>query len=199
MKKLFLGIVTIVLALAIMLPTVNAATLSPDRTEMKVGEIVTITLTTNEEVEYLQFDLKFDNTKFEYMKDSAKSTLGATASNLISNDTVIVSAYGLSGETTKEISLQFKAISTGEHVPFNVDLEETIEIGKNGEVIDNPEIEVIKIEEGPYVDEDGNIITKLPQTGIYIIAPVVCVIIALVIIFVVKSSKPKKVNNRRYK
>lgn len=197
MKKLFLGIVTIVLALAIMLPTVNAAKLSPDRTEMKVGEIVTITLTTDNEVEYLQFDLKFDNTKFEYMKDTAKSTLSATGSNLTSSDVVTVSAFDLNGGTTKEMSLQFKAISTGEYVPFNV--EGTVEIGKNGEVIDNPKIEVIKIEEGPYVDEDGNIITKLPQTGIFIIAPVVCAIIALVIIFVVKSSKPKKVNNRRYK
>lgn len=197
MKKLFLGIVTIILALAIMLPTVNAATLSPDKTEMKVGEIVTVTLTTNNEVEYLQFDLKFDNTKFEYMKDSAKSTLSATASNLTSNDIVTVSAFDLNGGTTKEISLQFKAISTGTNVPFNV--EGTIEIGKDGETIENPEIEVLKIEEGPYVDEDGNIITKLPQTGVLIMIPVVCAIVAIVVLFVVKASKPKKANNRRYK
>ncbi len=197
MKKLFLGIVTIVLALAIMLPTVNAATLSPDRTEMKVGDIVTITLTTNDEVEYLQFDLKFDNTKFEYMKDSAKSTLSATGSNLTSSDVVTVSAFDLNGGTTKEISLQFKAISTGEHVPFNV--EGTVEIGKNGEVIDNPEIEVILIEEGPYVDEDGNLITKLPQTGMLITIPVICAIVVIIAVFVVKASKTKKVNNRRYK
>lgn len=197
MKKLFLGIVTIVLALAIMLPTVNAATLSPDRTEMKVGDIVTVTLTTNNEVEYLQFDLKFDNTKFEYMKDTAKSTLSATGSNLTSSDVVTVSAFDLNGGTTKEISLQFKAISTGEHVPFKV--EGTVEIGKNGEVIDNPEIEVILIEEGPYVDEDGNIITKLPQTGMMIMIPVVCAIVLIIAVFVVKASKPKKVNNRRYK
>lgn len=197
MKKLFLGIVTIVLALAIMLPTVNAATLSPDRTEMKVGDIVTITLTTNDEVEYLQFDLKFDNTKFEYMKDSAKSTLSATGSNLTSSDVVTVSAFDLNGGTTKEISLQFKAISTGEHVPFNV--EGIVEIGKNGEVIDNPEIEVILIEEGPYVDEDGNLITKLPQTGMLITIPVICAIVVIIAVFVVKASKTKKVNNRRYK
>lgn len=197
MKKLFLGIVTIVLALAIMLPTVNAATLSPDRTEMKVGDIVTVTLTTNNEVEYLQFDLKFDNTKFEYMKDTAKSTLSATGSNLTSSDVVTVSAFDLDGGTTKEISLQFKAISTGEHVPFKV--EGTVEIGKNGETIDNPEIEVILIEEGPYVDEDGNIITKLPQTGMLITIPVACAIVVIIAVFVVKASKPKKVNNRRYK
>lgn len=197
MKKLFLGIVTIMLALVIMVPTVNAAKLSTDKTEMKVGEIVTVTLTTDDEVEYLQFDLKFDNTKFEYLKDSAKSTLSATGSNLTSSDVVTVSAFDLKEGTTKELSLQFKAISTGEYIPFN--LEGTIEIGKNGEVIENPKIEVIRIEEGPYVDEDGNLIKELPKTGILITIPVVCAIIALVAVFVVKASKPKKVNNRRYK
>ncbi len=197
MKKLFLGIVTIMLVLAIMVPTVNAAKLSQDKTEMKVGEIVTVTLTTDDEVEYLQFDLKFDNTKFEYMKDSAKSTLSATGSNLTSDNVVTVSAFDLKEGTTKELSLQFKAISTGEHVPFNV--EGTIEIGKNGEVIENPDIEVLKIEEGPYLDENGNPITELPKTGIIIMIPAICAIVAIIAVFVVKASKPKKVNNRRYK
>lgn len=197
MKKLFLGVVTIMLALAIMVPTVNAARLSPDKTEMKVGEIVTITLTTDDQVEYLQFDLKFDKTKFEYMTDSAKSTLSATGSNLTSSDVVTVSAFDLKEGTTNEISLQFKAISTGENVPFKV--EGAIEIGKNGETVENPEIEIIKIEEGPYVDEDGNLITELPKTGILIMVPVICAIIAIVAVFVTKAVRPKKVNKRRYK
>ncbi|MCI8654840.1 MAG: hypothetical protein HFJ48_03070 [Clostridia bacterium] len=197
MKKLFLGIVAMILMLAIMIPTVNAATISPDKTEMKVGEIVTITLRTDDDVEYIQFDLKFDNTKFEYMNDSAKSTLNSTGSNLTSKDVVTVSAFDLNGATTKEISLQFKAISTGEHVPFKV--EGTIEIGKNGELIEQPEIEVAKIEEGPYVDENGNVITELPKTGTIIMIPVICAVVVLIVVFVVKASKPKKVNNRRYK
>lgn len=197
MKKLFLGIVTVMLAIAVMIPTVNAATIAPDKTEMKVGEIVTITITTNDEVEYIQFDLKFDNTKFQYMTDSAKSALGATASNLTSKDVVTVSAFQLKDETTKEISLQFKAISVGEHVPFKV--EGTVEIGNNGEIVENPDTEVIKIEEGPYVDDDGNLITTLPKTGTLIIIPVVCAVVAIVAVFAIKATKSKKANNRRYK
>lgn len=64
MKKLSLGIVTIMLVLAIMLPvTVNAATLTTQTTQMNVGDVVEIEVTTNQAVESIQFDLKFDRSK----------------------------------------------------------------------------------------------------------------------------------------
>ena len=53
MKKLFLSVLTIMLVLAIvLLPTsVNAATIESDKTEMNVGDVVKLTITTDNDVE----------------------------------------------------------------------------------------------------------------------------------------------------
>ena len=64
MKKRILTIATM-LFLAIMIPlTVNAATISAEPTEMKVGDIVTVTVEVNTaDTEAVQFDLDFDDSK----------------------------------------------------------------------------------------------------------------------------------------
>ena len=69
MKKTVLGIITVVMLVAMMLSTsVNAASLSTDKTKMEKGEIVTVTVKTDEAVESMQFDLKFDTTKYKLVK-----------------------------------------------------------------------------------------------------------------------------------
>ncbi len=173
MKKLSLGIVTIMLVLAIMLPvTVNAATLTTKTTEMNVGDVVEIEVTTNQAVESIQFDLKFDRSKYEYVVDSAttEGKLEATDSNYIANDIVRVSAFDFNGAKADTVKMQFKAIAGGESVPFNI--VGLVEIGESGETFDKGEITVKQIiggEEvangGQYLDANGNAITKLPQTG----------------------------------
>lgn len=173
MKKLSLGIVTIMLVLAIMLPvTVNAATLTTKTTEMNVGDVVEIEVTTNQAVESIQFDLKFDRSKYEYVVDSATTDgkLEATDSNYIANDIVRVSAFDFNGAKASTVKMKFKAIAAGESVPFNV--VGLVEIGENGEAFDKEEVTVKQIvggvevaNGGQYVDGDGNTITKLPQTG----------------------------------
>ena len=68
MKKLFLGIVTAMLLLGMMLPlSVNAATLTLEKgkTEMKVKDTVEVTVTLDNPAEEFQFDLKFDNKKYQ--------------------------------------------------------------------------------------------------------------------------------------
>ena len=173
MKKLSLGIVTIMLVLAIMLPvTVNAATLTTKTTQMNVGDIVEIEVTTDQAVESIQFDLKFDRSKYEYVVDSATTDgkLEATDSNYIANDMVRVSAFDFKGAKADTVKMKFKAIAAGESVPFSV--VGLVEIGENGEVFDKEQVTVKQIvggEEvangGQYVDGNGNAITKLPQTG----------------------------------
>ena len=213
MKTKILGIVTIVtIVLMMLVSSVNAAELAADKQEMQKGDIVTITISTSEKVESMQFDLKFDATKYKYVENSAKSELETIMSNA-NGDVVTVSAYSVT-KTAKTVTLQFEAIENGEQVPFTIS---NTEFTKAGEIIEegfsNPTISVtvadkeeptdpeepIEPEEptdpeepgdnvdptnpedpseeenqngskdennsGEYVDENGNVITKLPQTG----------------------------------
>ena len=87
MKKLFLSMTVIMLA--VMLPlTANAATINAvtpnGKSEMQVGDIVEVTVKLDEkQVESMQFDLEYDNTKFQYVQESAQSDLNSTLSHEI--------------------------------------------------------------------------------------------------------------------
>lgn len=172
MKKSFFGIVTIMLLLAIVLPlSVNAATLSVDKSEMNVGDIVTVEVTTKQDVESIQFDLQFDRSKYEYVNDSAQSDLDATDSNLIADNMVRVSAFDMNQAKADTVTMKFKAIAGGTSVPFKV--LGTVEIGENGETFDATEVQVKQIKgestelnnSTQYLDGKGQAITRLPQTG----------------------------------
>lgn len=170
MRKVSICIITIMLLVSLVMPgAVQAATLSTNKSEMKVDDIVEVKVSMNEEVESIQFDMKFDNTKYQYVNNSATSKLDATVSNLISDDTVRVSAFNLTETRAKEVTLKFKAISIGLNVPFNI--VGTVEIGEKGETFDNPEIKIKKVNSiakklvSQYYDENGNVILKHPQTG----------------------------------
>lgn len=179
MKKLFLGIVTAMLLLGMMLPlSVNAATLTLEKgkTEMKVKDTVEVTVTLDNPAEEFQFDLKFDNKKYQYINGSAKSELDSTHSNLIANDVVRVSAFDLNGKTTKTATLKFKAINTGTNVPFSI-VGNVAEVDGVQENFVGTPIVVKKIggdensQNGggagapQYVDQSGQPIAVLPQTG----------------------------------
>jgi len=170
MKKLFLSTITLVMLLSLVMPVaVQAATLSTNKSEMKVDDIVEVKVSMNQDVETIQFDMQFDNSKYEYVNNSAKSELDSTASNLISENVVRVSAFDLNGTKAKEVTLKFKATNVGLSIPFNV--IGTVEIGENGETFDHPEIKVRRISSvskkvvSQYYDENGNIISRHPQTG----------------------------------
>ncbi len=179
MKKLILKTTILAFILAFTSPlAVNAANLKIDKDEMKVGEPVEVTVTTDKPVELMQFDLSFDKTKYEFV--NATSELDSTGYNVIKNkDVVRVSAFDLNGDKTDTIKLNFKAIATGESVPFTVG--GVVELGEDGEDFgSNITVKVTKIGESDnggddwgltppddnyYISEDGTVITKLPQTG----------------------------------
>lgn len=175
MKKLSFGIITSMLLLTIMLPlTVDAATLTTQTTEMKVGQTVEIEVTADNEVESIQFDLQYDSSKYEYVVDSATTDgkLEATDSNYMATDRIRVSAFDLNGGKAKTVKMKFKAIAAGESVPFNI--VGLTEIGENGETFRDPKLTVKQIVGGKeveeatstqYVDSKGNAILQLPQTG----------------------------------
>ncbi len=171
MKKSFFGTITVMLLLAIVLPlSVNAATLTVDKSEMNVGDVVTVEVNTKQNVESIQFDLQFDSSKYEYVNDSAVSDLDSTDSNLIAKDMVRVSAFDMNAAKADTVTMKFKAIAGGTSVPFRV--VGTVEIGENGEQFDATEVQIKQINgqtevanNPQYVDGKGNAITRLPQTG----------------------------------
>lgn len=137
MKKTVLGIITIVMLVVVMLSTsVNAASLSADKTKMEKGEIVTVTVKTDEAVESMQFDLKFDTTKYKFVEGSIKTDLRTLDYN-VKGDVITVSAFDTS-VTTDTITLQFEAIENGEKVTFEISGTEF----SNDEVVTNPTIDV---------------------------------------------------------
>lgn len=104
MKKTLLGVVAITMLLVALLATsVNAASVTAN----KEGDIVTVTVTTNETVESMEFVVNFDSTNFEFVKGSIKSALTSIDSNdEIGEGKVMVSAFG--GEAST-LTLQFRA------------------------------------------------------------------------------------------
>ena len=191
MKKLFLSMTVIMLA--VMLPlTANAATINAvtpnGKSEMQVGDIVEVTVKLDEkQVESMQFDLEYDNTKFQYVQESAQSDLNSTLSHEIEAGIVRVSVidYKVDGKTDNEVTMKFKAKATGEKVDFKV-VEGSVEVGKSTgkleEKVKNPIVTIGKIEKKPdnnnnggggnpggdapqYVNDQGQVITALPKTG----------------------------------
>lgn len=214
MKKTFLGIVAITMLLVTILATsVNAASLTVDKGTMKKGEIVTVTITTNEEVESMQFDLKFDPEKYEFVEGSINTNLSVKDSNMIGKGVLMVSAYG---NTASTLTLQFKAIENGEAIPFtisntefskdNVELNDSVvtptvyvtvaepvvptpnpddnnqqpsdeDNNNNQGTNENEEQKKDTVTKNEYINEDGEVITKIPQTGSYMPSIVFGVII----------------------
>lgn len=125
MKKTVLGIITIVMLVVMMFTTsVNAAELKTDKTEMKKGEIVTVTIKTGENVESMQFDLKFNTAKYKFVEDSIKTALKMVDYNIKENaelkeGVLTVSAMDTS-VTTDTLTLKFEALEDGEKIPFEI-------------------------------------------------------------------------------
>ena len=226
MKTKILGIVTMVTVLLMMLvSSVNAAEFTADKTEMKKGDEITLTVTLEEPAQSVQFDVEFDASKYEYVKDSAKTDLVFTGSNLIKDNVVRVSAFANGDETTTTVTLTFKALENGEELPFTIsgtefvgvdgvemegsldnssitttiadpveepeepgDVDEPTNPEEPGDVDEptNPEKPSDDNNDSDYVDEDGNPITKLPQTGSVvpaIISGVAILLVASLVVF----------------
>lgn len=184
MKKLFLNLVAIMLLLAVAFPIVsNAATLEASEKNMKVGEIVYVTVKTEKSLESIQFDLKFDNTKYKFIEPKNQiledNDLDSAMAHQVLEDTVRVSAVDTNLETTKEVVLEFEAIKTGTPTPFSI--TGVVELGENGEAnatekLDSLSVSVKKIngndvvtddnkKDDTYLDDNGNPIPELPKTA----------------------------------
>ena len=118
MKKSILGIVIIAMVvIAMMVGNVNAVNLAVNNAEIKKGDVVTVSVNTEEASQAVEFVLNYDATKFEYVADSAASTLGAPIVNA-SEAGVIRLVVTDPIKTTNAVTLQFKAIEDTEGAVF---------------------------------------------------------------------------------
>lgn len=223
MKRTIIGIVTIVTVLCMMLlaTSVNAASMSADNAKVSKGDIVTLTVKTDSKVESMQFNIKYDPSKFEYIADSATTDLGIVDSNA-EGGVLIVSAFD-TNKTADYTTVQFKALENGDDLEFTIS---DTEFSKGGEVLPetvaNPTLKVTVADKeeptdpeeptnpednkndptdlegsnnnnGTYVDGEGNTITKLPQTG----SMASTIIFAVVACGVVALISYKAIKNRK--
>ena len=118
MKKTIIGVAILAIALILMMTgSVNAASLTANNAEVKKGETVTVTINTEEEAQAVEFVLKYDATKFEYIVGSATTTLGEPTINAKEKGIIRFVATNPT-KTTNKVDLQFKALETTEEAVF---------------------------------------------------------------------------------
>ena len=218
MKKSILGIVIIAMVvIAMMVGNVNAANLAVNNAEVKKGDVVTVSVNTEETSQAVEFVLNYDATKFEYVADSATSTLGAPIVNA-SEAGIIRLVVTDPIKTTNAVTLQFKAIEDTEGAVFtasnfSTDKDEELTtttatvkvVTETATEPENPGEETPTEPTTPATDNNegtttnnntnadekvgtnGQVITKLPQTGTPVFIGVVAVIALAGITLVVRK------------
>ena len=113
MKKILLGLVAILVVLTIATTNVNAASLTVGAGEVEKGKEVTVTLKLDNPVKNVDATLKYDSSKFEYVKESVKKS---TSFNLTENPNidgeVLISGDGTTAEDTFVFTFKAKETET---------------------------------------------------------------------------------------
>jgi len=206
MKKLLSVVAIIAIVLMLGVANVNAASIKADSATVKAGDTVTVTVTTNG-TEMMEFDVKFDADKFEYVEGSLSVDLankGATPTE----GNLFVSAYEV-GKSATTATLQFKAkadvegeatftIANTDFEPVEEVTTATATVAVEKATAEEPKTEDPKAEEpkasettaNTVTDTAGNKVTKLPQTGAetYVVAGLVLVV-AIAAVAVVARKK----------
>lgn len=187
MKKLLSGIVAIAVLLGLA-TNVKAATIVANKTEANKGDTVTVTVNMAA-THSIGTWLKYDADKFEFV--SASSSIGELTTGV--NGGVVKVAGTSTDKTTTAVSFTFKAKDLTDNASFEVtrlttESNETISASKisvkvteKTETPSTPSKEETKTENkggettttkqnGKKVNDEGKVITKLPQTGISYVA-----------------------------
>lgn len=156
MKKILSGIITIVVLVA-MATSVKAASIVANKTEVKKGETVVVSINLTEDSRNIDVTLTYDSSKFEYVENSATSTLGGLTVNAKNSGTIIVSGSNTL-VSTKQVSFTFKAKETTEAVEFKAsDL-----VTEGDEELTKTSISVKVVEENQEQEEPKEEPTKDP-------------------------------------
>ena len=174
MKKLLSGIVTIVLLVALA-TSVNASSISANKTEANKGDTVTVTVSVKE-THSIGTWLKYDSSKFEFV--SASSSIGELTTG---NANGVVKVAGTSTDkTTTAVTFTFKAKELTDSASFEVTRLTTesseampantvsVKVAEKTTTTDTDKKDTTDKKgttTNKKVNDEGKTITKLPQTG----------------------------------
>lgn len=213
MKKLLSGIVAIALFIGLA-TNVNAATLSVNKTEVNEGDTVSVTVRADKTTDSITTDVKYDAEAFEYVTGSVSSNIknvDATAENgvvsVVSYGTDdVTGAYVTltfkAKKTADAASFEVTKLRTngGEAAPAatTVKVVEETATPEDNTNTDNSSTGTTGTTESTEtatttssestssakVDDQGKVITKLPQTGVnYVaVAGIVLMLVAGVVV-----------------
>ncbi len=205
MKKILLSLIATLVVLLVATTSVNAASLSAP-SQVKEGDIVTVTVNVDETSELVQFVMTYDSSVFEYVEGSATGIGGSPTVGIPQLGTIKYVVTKVGNKTEGTVTLQFKALKTSAAVPFTISNfvsepeqsapsaasvsvveKETGNPPAGGSETENPtgdtetetgSGEEEKEKESGKVGTNGKVITEIPQAG----APVIVGAIVLVVV-----------------
>lgn len=218
MKNKILGIlIALVVMIGVMACQVNAADMSASSTEVKVGDTVTVTLKLDKPTQSIGLDLKYDANSFEYQ--SVSSDLGDVTVNANNPGTVKIAGSHATNSATY-VTFTFVAKANTDAADFVGSRffsheDETLNTSTVTVAVAEPTVEPepeqpdveVPDENQPSdvtdtvggadtdtnvkVDDEGKVITKLPQTGTSIIT-VAGIVVAVVVAGAIAVRKLRK-------
>lgn len=150
MKKTIVGVAILAIALIVMMGSVHAASMTVDKTEVKKGDIVTVSINVDKQVNGIQFNLKYNPNNFEYIKSDAGNL--QPEENATSGLIKLVASSG--SKTGNKVTLQFKALADTQGEDFVVS-----NFKAEGEALNNSSVKVkvsTKVEEPTQPAQPGN-------------------------------------------
>ena len=220
MKKKILGIViTLVIMMGMMVSQVNAATISASNAEVNKGDQITVTVNLENATQAIDLDLTYDANAFEYVKGSVTSGLDSLTVNDRNAGEVKISGSDPYNSTTY-VTFTFVAKANTDAADFVGSRffsheDETLNTSTVTVAVAEPTVEpepeqpdvevpdenqpsdVTDTEGGAdtdtnvKVDDEGKVITKLPQTGTSIIT-VAGIVVAVVVAGAIAVRKLRK-------
>ena len=202
MKKTILVTILVAVMLLAAIGSVNAASVTANKTTIKAGETVQITVKPSEARDGVQFDVSYNADELQYV--GTEKPAGMEVMDEVANGTGRVMVYSMNGTTTEAVVMTFKALKDVESTEVKVTgfvsgAEEVEEAGKVTLKVEkvedqkdptNPEKPGNTEKPSKPTDINGKPITEHPQTGtpIYVVA-VVTIIIAAGAILAVRKNK----------
>ncbi len=205
MKKTILGVALIAMLLITMMGSVNAASVSAPA-EVKKGETVAVTVSMASPVKAVEFEMKYDASKFEFTGATAGALGKASAS--ATNGVVTVAIAASDGvSTTETVTLTFTALAETEAKGFTIsnvvsDTDNTITNATASTAVvedvvvdpeepetpgnDNENKEPVK-DEKP--GTDGKVITTIYQAGTPVALGAIALIVVAGVVLVARKTK----------
>ena len=198
MKKVLSIIMTVVAMLAIAATTVNASSVSVDKAEIAKGDKVVVSFNTTD-AKSVQFDLKYDSSKFELDKVSADNEkANVMVSSQDENTIRVVFIDMMRTETVNKINASFiakaDAEGTADFTVSNVTVDPADEVATptatvtiaqpaDNQQSDEPAVDpeqAANNDNQQSADNSSAKPTKLPQTGTPVVAMVAGIAVVLI-------------------